>query len=339
MKRLNWLATIIIVFAIGISNNALAVAYCALRDPVAAMHQLFPDSTSFKSIVGTVGPDIREALKDELPFDFHFNEFGRHTLYTVYEQGQPIGLAHARSELGNWGLDEFVWRLDLDLRIRGLYIQRTRDPVARLIDTADFRKQLDGLGLDELVAMLQADGNLKPGALSIDESAMRMARSAIHSAIKTIVVTRQAWARDLEEIRALAIARQDLPHAKTVSKIDGLYSPAILDTLSKNYQFSEPAVDREHAVAYEILDADGEEIGIFISAGVPLPDQPNEFRWVIGADGIAHSIKPNAKWGDDNLKEIFGDIHRSKEDLIGCATPGEMAMLEILIVAGEQLDR
>jgi hypothetical protein len=339
MKRFNWFAAIIIVFAIGTSNSAFAVAYCALRDPVAAIHQLFPDSTSFKSNIGTVGPDIREALKDELPFDFHFNEFGRHTLYTVYDRGQPIGLAHARSELGNWGLDEFVWRLDLDLRVRGLYIQRTRDPSARLIDTENFRSQLDGLGLDELVAMLQADGNLRPGALSIDESAIGMARSAIHSAIKTIIVTRQAWARDLKEIRALALAREDLPHAKTVIKIDGLYSPAILDTLTKKYQISEPALDREDAVAYEILDANGEEIGIFVSAGVPLPNQQNEFRWVIGADGIAQSIKADTEWDDDSLNEIFGDIHRSKEDLIGCATPGEMAMLEILIVAGEQLDR
>ena len=338
MKSLTWLTVTVMIIGIGISSNASAVAYCALRDPVAAIHELFPESTSFKSIVGTVGPGIRNALREELPFDFHFNEFGRHTLYTVYDNGKPIGFAHARSELGTWGLDEFVWRLDLDLRIRGLYIQRTRDPVAHLIDTQEFLQQINGLGLEGLVAMLRPDGDLRAGALIIDASATRMARSAIHSAIKTIVVTRQAWTQDLEGMRALATARQNLPNAKAVREIDGLYTPAMLDLLRQKYQISEPALDREAAVAYEILDAAGEEIGIFFNARIPLPHESSEFRWVIGTDGIARSIHGEGEWTKDELAELFGDIHQSKEDLLGCATPGELAMLEVLSVAHEQMD-
>ncbi len=207
MKILTWLGGSVILIGLGVPNNAAAVAYCALRDPVAAIHELFPDSTSFKSSVGTVGPDIRGALRSELPFDFYFNEFGKHTLYTIFDSGSPVGLAHARSELGEWGVDEFVWGLDLDLKIRGLYFQRTRNPAARLLDTAEFRSQLLGLGLPELAALLRPDGDLKAGALIIEESVSKMARSVIHSAIKTIVVTRTAWAQDLEEIRVLAPVR------------------------------------------------------------------------------------------------------------------------------------
>jgi len=339
MKSLTWLTVTLIIIGIGFSNNASAVAYCALRDPVAAIHELFPGSTSFKSIVGNVGPEIRRVLRDELPFDFHFNEFGRHTLYTIYDRGTPIGLAHARSELGSWGLDEFVWRLDLDLRIRGLYIQRTRDPVARLLNTEEFRRQLTGLGLPELVALLRPDGDLKAGVLSVEEPALRLAHSAIHSAIKAIIVTREAWTQDLEQIRALAIARQNLPDAETVTRIDGLYTPAVLDVLRQTYQISDPGLDREGAVAYEIIDAAGEEIGIFFNAAIQLRHEPSEFRWVIGTDGIARSVEGNGESGNDDLVELFGDIHRSKEELIGCATPGEMAMLEILIVADEQMGR
>jgi len=326
-----------IVIGISVPNNASAIAYCALRDPVAAIHELYPDSTSFKSFVGTVGPEIREALRIELPFDFHFNEFGRHTLYTVFDSGAPVGLVHARSELGEWGLDEFVWGLDLDLRIHGLYLQRTRDPAASLLDTGEFRRQLIGLDLSELVAFLRPDGDLKSGVLTIEEPALKMARSVIHSAIKAIVVTQTAWAQDLEQIRALAIARQQIPNAVTVTRVDGVYTPTISDLLRQTYKIRDPALDREEAIAYEILDITGAAIGVVFIASIQFDSETSKFWWVIGADGIAQSLHSEEARSDDEIFQLFGDIRRSKEELLECATPGETAMLEIIVLADEQL--
>lgn len=74
--------------------------------------------------------------------------------------GKPKGLVHARTELGQWGLDEIVRALDHDLRVHDFRFQRTRDPARRLIKGDEFRALLTGKSTRKLMTLL-SDGELR----------------------------------------------------------------------------------------------------------------------------------------------------------------------------------
>ena len=131
-------------------------AYCALRDPVSQIYELFPQATSYKSVVRTVDEQARRTLKTKLPFDIHFNEFGRHTLYVALKGSRPVGLVHVRSEKGRWGLIEVAWALDFNLTILDFRFQRCRSASRKTIEAEAFRSQLIGKKWHEVEAMLQA---------------------------------------------------------------------------------------------------------------------------------------------------------------------------------------
>ena len=59
---------------------AEAQAYCALRDPVQTIYQLYPAATSYRSIVATVGEARRSDIASKSGLTLHHSELGRHTL-------------------------------------------------------------------------------------------------------------------------------------------------------------------------------------------------------------------------------------------------------------------
>jgi hypothetical protein len=184
--------------------QASAVAYCALRDPAAAIQQLFPGRTTYRTFVETIGRNIRPTLATKLPFDIHFDEFGRHSFYAIFRDERPEGFVQARSELGQWGLAEIVWALDLDLKILDFVFQRNRDPAARYVESSDFKDILRGRGVDELAALLAQVELGQPAELGLPEKAVPLARTVIESAMKVIVVTGTVWEEDIKRVRALA---------------------------------------------------------------------------------------------------------------------------------------
>jgi hypothetical protein len=196
--------------------QASAVAYCALRDPAAAIQQLFPGRTTYRTFVETIGRNIRPTLATKLPFDIHFDEFGRHSFYAIFRDERPEGFVQARSELGQWGLAEIVWALDLDLKILDFVFQRNRDPAARYVESSDFKDILRGRGVDELAALLAQVELGQPAELGLPEKAVPLARTVIESAMKVIVVTGTVWEEDIKRVRALAAKAgefSDLDHA------------------------------------------------------------------------------------------------------------------------------
>lgn len=108
------------------SHNAFSIAYCALRDPVKAINQLYPSSTHHKSIVKKIAEDSRKEVKKLLPFTIHFNELGKHTQYIIFDEDTALGYIHTRTENSRWGLAEFAWAINLDSTIKGIYFQRCR---------------------------------------------------------------------------------------------------------------------------------------------------------------------------------------------------------------------
>ena len=77
-----------------VAQHVHAQAYCALRDPVTAIYDLYPEGTHHRSIIRTVDVNHRAEVSDQLPFTIHFDELGRHTLYVVADDRGPLGLVH-----------------------------------------------------------------------------------------------------------------------------------------------------------------------------------------------------------------------------------------------------
>ena len=188
--------------ALGIPTAVEGQAFCALRDPERIVFEIFPDANAYRSIVRRVDDRARQAVADLLPFELHFKELGgHHTLYAVLDDARPIGLIHSRSETGRWGLNEIVWAFDLDLRVVDFRFQRCRDPACDLLAHPAFRRQIHGMGQDELRALFGTGETLvTPSAIDVQPEALAFATSLLRSALKTIVVTETGWARELHEL-------------------------------------------------------------------------------------------------------------------------------------------
>ena len=190
---------LILALTFVVPHRAEAVAYCALRDPVFAMQSFFPDFSSYRSYLGIVGEELREVLEEKLPYELHFNEFGKHTLYVAFNGQQATGLVHARTEKGDWGLDELIWSLNMDLTVRDFRFQRSRSRWQEEVQSPAFKEILNGKDFNELLLLLSADGSeLSMQYPDLPPGADRLAATVIRSALKTIIVTDHVWSNQLQ---------------------------------------------------------------------------------------------------------------------------------------------
>jgi hypothetical protein len=335
-RRARPLARLTLLFALLASGaNAWSIAYCALRDPVAAIQSIYPDYSSYRTIVGTVGKPVRDALQRELPFPVYFDEFGRHSLYVVAAQGKPRGLIHARTEMGQWGLDEIVWALDLDLRIHDFRFQRTRDPARRIIEREEFRALLRGKSASELLALL-SDGELSEAAASnLPPKARPLAGSLIRSAAKVIIVTREVWDHDLAAIQADTIAAKAFPGTAGL-QIEPYAHEDQIRVLEAHRAANRGAMTQPSTFrAFAVADDNGQPIGTLLRTRFE-GDQITEQLWwtVVGEDDVV-SVLSAPQPISNVTRDSIGALDRSVEDLQQCATPGEAALLEVKLIARE----
>tara|TARA_R110002096_G_scaffold366927_3_gene560268 strand:+ start:777 stop:1424 length:648 start_codon:yes stop_codon:yes gene_type:complete len=194
LLRIAVIATLVFL----IPNITLADAYCALRDPTAAIHQLYPSASSFRSVVRMVDNDVRVQVNERLPFTLHYEELGEHTLYIAMLDIDRLGIVHMRSEATKWGLMETAWSLGFDLKVKDLFIQRCRIKDCKNATLEDIKASVIGKSFDEVKAMLNEDGS----AIVFDEKYSELRNSLIalpiiRSALKTILVTELVWNDEL----------------------------------------------------------------------------------------------------------------------------------------------
>ena len=124
----------------------------------------------------------------------------------MYADETPVGLVQARTEKGDWGLDEIAWALDFDFRVRDFRYQRSRSRWRHEVETQAFKNELIGKNFEELKSMLSNDGMLltsRPEFLAPE--AEQLATTVIRSALKTIAVTQVVWRETLESQLALTL--------------------------------------------------------------------------------------------------------------------------------------
>ena len=179
-------------------------AYCALRDPVQQIHELFPNSTAHRSIVKAIDRAVQKTMSEEFGFTLHKKEFGQHTVYVALQGGKAVGVVHSRTEKGKWGLNEITWALSSDMQtVVDFAFQRCRDPSRAELLTQDFKKQIIGKNAQELAEMLTANGAaINPDNLSINSNAETLAADLLRSAIKTLKVTQTVYSDEVRRLSA-----------------------------------------------------------------------------------------------------------------------------------------
>ena len=161
--------------------KAYAIAYCAIREPVSVIQEFFPTYTSYRTLEGLVDESVRQQIGEVLP-ESHFQEFGIHSLYVVYREETLIGFVHARTEKGRFGLDEIIWILGSDMRLKTFKFQKNRSGAIPQSMLVRLTNMLAGLDLIRVTNVLRTEPNLN-----------QRDRVIISSAVKALFVTKAIW--------------------------------------------------------------------------------------------------------------------------------------------------
>jgi len=183
---------------------ALEQAFCALRDPNTEIYSIFPAGNSYRSIVRDLSQkEVVDRIADQLGIPLHFSELGKHTLYVVYKDKEPIGLVHTRPEQGKWGIVEVAWGLDLDLNIVDFSFIRCRDQSKKIFQNeAKARALFEGANIEKLRHyMVPGSFSFDKQALELDDTSHDLADLLLLNAVKTLIVTQVAWEEDLKSLR------------------------------------------------------------------------------------------------------------------------------------------
>jgi hypothetical protein len=144
---------------------------CDLNNPDRDVARLFPGSTGFKTVsveVQTLGGDqllakIEAKLRDQLRGLYETIDVP-YTIYVIYAKDKKIGYIHGVTQKGRFGGIQIFLVLDLEERIKSLYIQKMSGAYAGKFYDKKFRKQFAGLTLADFekyeVATGQATGKV-----------------------------------------------------------------------------------------------------------------------------------------------------------------------------------
>lgn len=328
---MNRIVSLILLAAV-LCGSVHAQAFCALRDPNRQIYRLFPKATSYRSVVRTVGKDARREVGARLPFNLHFNELGRHTLYVPMRGDEVLGLVHVRSEAGRWGLVEVAWGFDLDLNVLSYEFQRCRDREREALEAIEVRNKLVGADFEALRGMLVKDGDkLAPGALPVDPSAADLAVTVLRNGLKTIAATEAAWMDDLSALRAQALARSLIPGARSLQPITPLHDKDTVALLEARVGAAGTGIQRGSTASWQVLGKSGQPLGFVITTAWRLDEMTVDLTCAVDRQGKILGLRASGDWPTKELERLFmKQVGKAPEDFETCATPVELAACELL---------
>ncbi|NIA06783.1 MAG: hypothetical protein GWP14_03950 [Actinobacteria bacterium] len=262
-------------------------ANCALRNPDRRIYAMFPEATSYRSLVAKVDNAQKRIIEEVLGAPLVFSDLGKHTMYIVMKDAVPIGFVHARSEIGKSGLIEFVWAMDLDLRIFDFAVQRGRERHLEVIKGEVFRGKLIGKGSREMRSLLSADAKtVDTRALGIPQSAGPVAHSAVLSGAKALTITAICFSDPLLKARLMGNVYRFFPSTVKVTKVK-----AVLDADSvasiKKLTGSEPRwLQPQSLVVLRSLDESGKTLGLLVFCEGLAKGLGPQMWWTVSADGL-----------------------------------------------------
>ena len=167
-----YLAIVTLLFILGTwSSPVWGAVGCDLNDPKRDVARLFPESTGYRTVsveVQKLGGDqmlarIEAKLRDQLRGLYETIDVP-YTIYVIYAKDKKIGYIHGVNQKGRYGGIQIFLALDLDERIKTLYIQKMSGAYAGKFYDEKFRKKFAGLTLADFekyeVATGQATGKI-----------------------------------------------------------------------------------------------------------------------------------------------------------------------------------
>ncbi len=326
-------AAFIMLFTYG---EVYAQAFCALRDPVETIEDLFPRSTSQRSIVKVIDQDIRDQVSDKLPPNtLHFGELGRHTLYVIFEEQTPLGFVHVRSEESDWGLVEIAWALETDLSIRDFRFQRCRSRQKKVLEADNFRNQLKGLNFQQVVSLMNSDGaTLNEDKIKVPGEAKALAEVVIRCAMKTMLVTKLAWSEEVLVYQAWDIASEKMGAVERAEYIHKPITNDLIAVLDKEFGGASPGVDRQSVQVARIVGEQGVIKGAYYSGDVAVGQSKERIHWLVDSDGTLIDVGASYGWANPQARRMFeGLVGVKLESSEHCTNRAELISLEATMTA------
>lgn len=215
-------STLSIVVGIAILGGQAVVhaQNCSLRNPDRQIFAMFPDATSYKSLVQAITPEIRADIEAALGSPLRLRDVGKHTAYIALEGAVPLGFVHARAEIGKRGAMELVWAYDLDLTLIDFSVQRCRERKGDLIRSDSFRAKLVGTDLKGIRSFLtQGNQSVDLQALGLPDEAESIASTIVLCGATTRVVTEMAFGSAVFNARLLGNVHRFSPQTAKVTRI------------------------------------------------------------------------------------------------------------------------
>ena len=340
MKTLKDLISILLFACVLLSiafatTKCCAQAFCALRDPTARIYELYPEASSYRSLVRTISEDTRQYVGSKLPFTIHFNELGRHTLYLPVKEKQPLGLVHARSEAGAWGLTEIVWSLSPDLVVQNFEFQRCRSRKRTAVENRAFKEQIIGKAFNQLQKLLTPRGDaLAQNGVKVDPAAREVAVNVIRSALKTITVTQYAWSNELKVIQPLYHVHSAFAETHRIEQVSQPYSQSVKDAVRKLFGAdAKTGVNQQQVQMFKGFHANGQVSGYVIRTPWQMQQMRLDLWWYVNPDGEITAVKSQGGWPEKDTAKAFEDIPGMKfEKLENCSAAAELAGAEVMLL-------
>lgn len=132
---------------------AQEVYICVWTNPERTMTRIFPEAKDYRTVTKKISPQELQTIEDRLKAKLLP---GQRETYQYYEMldsnGDLLGHILAASQKGEYGAIEFVFGIDLDLKIKGIYIQRARERDAEF-KKPEFLEQFIGKKLKDADTM------------------------------------------------------------------------------------------------------------------------------------------------------------------------------------------
>ena len=150
----------LVALGLALSGAAAHADVCVWRDPEKTMTQLFPEARDYKTVDRKIPAATRARIERRLGRQLEAGEAENWTYYTLIgAKGAVLGSVIADAEKGDYGVIEIVLGLEPDGRVRGVYIQRSRERKSKELSAPAFLAQFSGK-----VGDLTGDASVQPVA-------------------------------------------------------------------------------------------------------------------------------------------------------------------------------
>lgn len=324
------LVSTVLVAAAGASADG---ANCALRNPNRQIYEIFPEATSYRSVVAIVDGNLKRRIEDRLGSSLARSDIGKHTAYVVLKETVPIGVVHARTEAGARGSIELVWALDLTMKIKDFRVQRSRDKHTDVIKSEAFRAKMVGRDLRSIQDLLTAgNDDIDLAALEIPPSAATIALKVVLCAAKTRLITELAFQNAILPARLLGLVHEYFPETDRVTRVVSPLDDATRNRIAAATGTAPALLEADTLTVLRAMAGDGATLGALAFAiWSAHPGRP-ETWWAVSPDGRIQDIVLVGDV-DEREQDAFAALRRRDlAELVAAESPSARCGAEVLAI-------